>query len=107
LRGASWKRPSASDLQSRARSFIEQSRDKDWSAPVFWSCSGYVPKRYSGKVTLLWWTDEPYARRDPTMGWGRVAREVEIDYVPGCDRRLLDNLEGLGKQLQRQLGQFD
>ncbi|HYP28695.1 MAG TPA: amino acid adenylation domain-containing protein [Blastocatellia bacterium] len=44
----------------------------------------YVPQFYGGKVTLFWPGEaDPEPPGDPTMGWGRVAREVEVHAIPG------------------------
>lgn len=44
----------------------------------------YVPQRYPGRIALIASADRA-ARfpRDPTMGWGRVARKVRVLSVPG------------------------
>jgi thioesterase domain-containing protein len=53
---------------------------------------GFVPKRYHGNVTLLWprelALDNP---DDPTCGWGRVARQVNVRTVPGGHITCLTN----------------
>jgi hypothetical protein len=59
----------------------------------------YIPREYGGKVTLLW-PDEAASEpsNDPTMGWGRVAREVEVHSIAGkhltCITRHADSLAG-------------
>jgi hypothetical protein len=44
-----------------------------------------VPRRYSGRVTVLWPRDDPGApaRRDPSGGWRALAEDVEVRTVPG------------------------
>jgi thioesterase domain-containing protein len=89
--------------RAQAEAMIEACRQKDWSAPVFWACSGYVPGPYAGKVTLCWWTHEPRDGKDPTMGWGKVAREVEVRYIPGSRDVVLwgrPYLQAFGEHLQ-------
>lgn len=45
---------------------------------------GYMPGRYQGRVTLFWPSSQPTKYPDdPTMGWGKVAAEVEVHTVPG------------------------
>lgn len=63
---------------------------------------GFVPKRYHGSVTLLWPTelslDNP---DDATCGWGRVAREVTVQIVPGGHITCLtNNLSHLAKAVK-------
>jgi hypothetical protein len=38
---------------------------------------------YAGKVTLFWPKDEAFRTVPPTMGWGRVAQDVELHYISG------------------------
>ena len=47
----------------------------------------YRPEPYPGRVTLFRPVDAeapPGLEADPTLGWGAVAREVEIEAIP-CD----------------------
>lgn len=97
------RRRTTRSLRAQAGSLIEACRQKDRSAPVFWACSGYVPGPYAGKVTLCWWTDEPGDRKDPTMGWGTVAREVEVRPILGSQDGIVwgrPYLRAFAQQLQ-------
>jgi hypothetical protein len=54
-------------------------------------------------VTLCWWTDEPGDRKDPTMGWGTVAREVEVRPILGSQDGIVwgrPYLRAFAQQLQ-------
>jgi hypothetical protein len=45
---------------------------------------GFVPKRYDGRVTVLWPNElKLWDAADPTAGWSKVAAEVEVKTVPG------------------------
>jgi hypothetical protein len=43
----------------------------------------FHPKPYAGNVTLIWGTDQPTDRGDPTIGWDRLARSVRIVPMTG------------------------
>ena len=62
---------------------------RSFGSPYRTQLGGYVPGRYSGRVELFWASEEwarhpfaPYLRwyqlADPTLGWGRVAKALEI-----------------------------
>jgi amino acid adenylation domain-containing protein len=45
---------------------------------------GYVPKRFSGRLTLLWPSElAPDNPNEPCTGWGKVADEVDVRPIPG------------------------
>ncbi len=46
--------------------------------------TSYVPRQYSGRVTLFWPDESPFAPSDdPTWGWRVVAAETEVHAVKG------------------------
>jgi hypothetical protein len=46
---------------------------------------GYVPDVYKNRLTLFWPTEAPPEEvNDPTMGWHRVARRVEVRAIRGA-----------------------
>jgi thioesterase domain-containing protein len=46
--------------------------------------TSYVPRQYSGRVTLFWPDESPFvASDDPTWGWRDIAAEIEVHTVPG------------------------
>jgi surfactin family lipopeptide synthetase C len=46
--------------------------------------TGYVPRPYSGRVTLFWPDESPFdPSDDETWGWRDVAAEVNVHTVPG------------------------
>ena len=62
---------------------------------------GYVPEPYQGRIVLLR-TDsmQSVAPCDPTAGWGRVAKEVEVLSMPGThDACVTENLGILAEHL--------
>jgi len=62
--------------QSEPRNPVEQAHHS--------AVEAYVPKRYRGRVTLLWpHEDLGGGCKDPTQGWQRVARQIEVRTVPG------------------------
>jgi acyl carrier protein len=65
-----------------------------YNMPYYRQLGSYIPGRYSGRVVLFWPAEEPVRhpykpawRRaeatDPTLGWGRVASDLEIEILPG------------------------
>jgi len=56
----------------------------------------YVPTRYQGRLTLFWTADLNYTPWDPTAGWRKVAREVDVVPIVGdhgtCLTTHLDDL---------------
>jgi amino acid adenylation domain-containing protein len=67
------------------------------------SMAGYDPKPYTGRVMVLW-PDEESARyrRDPTLGWRRLAPQMKVELVPGHHTTCL-TLHG--RQLARRISQ--
>ena len=56
-----------------------QIEDQIWKAGL-----KYVPKPYSGKMTLFRATNQPLGIVfDPTLGWDGIPAELEIHEVPG------------------------
>jgi hypothetical protein len=50
----------------------------------FRALENYIPRPYSGRVVLFYPTEEyPANPKDPTMGWGKVAPNLEVQMVPG------------------------
>ncbi len=53
----------------------------------------YIPKRYSGKVTLFksvdGYRDIYRATKDPLMGWQRIARDLEMHLVEGNHNQIM------------------
>jgi amino acid adenylation domain-containing protein len=66
----------------------------------------YVPGRYGGRVTLFW-TDESHPLPwDRTLGWKKVAGEVEVVHIPGThDTCVSVNLDALAERMSACLGQ--
>jgi thioesterase domain-containing protein len=60
----------------------------------------YLPGRYGGGVTLFW-TDESHPLPwDRTLGWRKVAREVEVVPIPGThDSCVSVHLEALAERM--------
>ena len=62
----------------------------------------YVPRQYSGRVTLFWpneWLQE--ATNDPMVDWGKVAADVDIHIVPGGHLTcLIDHMDELALHLR-------
>lgn len=55
---------------------------------------GYVPYPYPGRITLILAAERSHPTDDPTLGWSRVASEVDLHVVPGdhdtCISKFLD-----------------
>lgn len=48
------------------------------------SCRAYIPRRFDGRVLILWPQEEPSPiGRDPGNGWREICREIEVQTVPG------------------------
>jgi hypothetical protein len=44
---------------------------------------GYIPKPYAGRILVLWPENERDLGNDATAGWGRVAPQLQFEFVPG------------------------
>jgi thioesterase domain-containing protein len=55
---------------------------QDWMAVFVWAVSGYLPRRYRGKMTYLFARENPDSRN---LWWGKVVEteHVEIHFIPG------------------------
>ena len=55
---------------------------QDWMAVFVWAVSGYLPRRYGGKMTYLFARENPDSRN---LWWGKVAEteNVEMHFIPG------------------------
>jgi len=55
---------------------------QDWMAVFIWAVSGYIPRRYPGKMTYLFARENPDSRN---LWWGKVAEagNVDIHFIPG------------------------
>ena len=60
----------------------------------------YGPSLYAGRITLM---RTGYKRRDPTLGWGRLATEVDVHVVAGDNATMLDepHVGALGAMISR------
>jgi thioesterase domain-containing protein len=78
--------------------------------PTFWAyrraVAAYEPGPYEGRVVLLWPSgDRREPARDATMGWGRVARDVQVVEIPGThDTSAASSLPALAAALRAALG---
>ncbi|MEW5928180.1 MAG: amino acid adenylation domain-containing protein [Gemmatimonadota bacterium] len=64
----------------------------------------YLPGRYGGRVTLFWTQESHALAGDPTMGWRKVARHVEVVAVPGThDSCVSVHLEDLAAGMSARL----
>ena len=73
-----------------------------WAA-AYWPAGDFVPRVYTGRVTLFRIRKQPYTRiRDVQLGWGaRASGGVEVHVVPGTHKTILR--EPHVKVLARQL----
>lgn len=46
-------------------------------------CRSYCPRFYPGRIVLLQPSEPPHRDPDPAQGWGAMAREVEVQPLPG------------------------
>jgi thioesterase domain-containing protein len=49
----------------------------------------YVPAPYPGRVTLFRACDAPANGGDPTLGWGALSAQVDVEDAPGNHLTLL------------------
>ncbi len=72
-----------------------------------WARAGYTPHQYPGRVALFWARDELVgAYSDPTMGWRKVAKQVELHVVPGAHLSCITTYASdLGTQLSTYLSE--
>ncbi|MGI8825922.1 MAG: non-ribosomal peptide synthetase [Chloroflexota bacterium] len=86
-------------LRAACAELVKASR-RDRLAAFDWAVTGYRPKPYAGRVTLLWGRDVPLRPGDPTMGWGRGARNVDLRLVPGSHSRLVEHVDELAREIR-------
>ncbi|MET0397390.1 MAG: amino acid adenylation domain-containing protein [Longimicrobiaceae bacterium] len=68
----------------------------------------YVPGRYGGRVTLFWSEGSRPLPEDPTLGWRKVAREVETVPIAGThDSCVSVHLEALARRMSAFLHRGD
>jgi amino acid adenylation domain-containing protein len=90
--------------QSAAASAIGQIEERHQASHDAYTRAmlSYVPRKYSGRVTLFWpseWAMENSS--DPTAGWRDVAAEVDVHIVPGGHLTcLIQHTAELAGQLQ-------
>jgi amino acid adenylation domain-containing protein len=52
-------------------------------ARYFTAVMAYVPRRFAGRLLVFWPEGEVPRRPDPRLGWGPLARDVDVVRVPG------------------------
>ena len=92
--------PSQNTKRKSAQSVGErQAINQDYARAMM----SYVPRQYAGRVTLFWpseWLEE--TANDPTVGWRKIAAEVDVHIVPGGHLTcLIDNMDELALHLRR------
>lgn len=106
-------RPDAQPLVSRepqiekaaATTVSQPIEDRTLSAHQIYeqAMMSYVPRKYSGPVTLFWpseWAAQTVP--DATVGWRKVAAEVDVHLVPGGHLTcLIHHMEDLARELKR------
>ena len=73
---------------------------QDWMAVFIWAVSGYIPRRYRGKMTYLFARENPDSRK---LWWGKVAEteNVDIHFIPGTHETCrTDHLHELAEHLR-------
>ncbi len=72
---------------------------------------GYVPKRFGGRLVLLWPQDEKLVPlHGPTQGWTEVCDDVRLVLVPGEHDSSIEresNLRVIGEQIGRALAELE
>ena len=67
----------------------------------------FVPKRFSGNVTVYRIQKQPYYRvRDEALGWGkRVEGRVDVEYIPGAHATILrdPNVQVMAQNLRERI----
>jgi len=64
---------------------------------------GYVPRPYAGRITVFRARDEKRLTDDPTLGWLRLAEDVDSHVIPGDHNGCIDleeNLSVVGELLK-------
>jgi acyl-CoA synthetase (AMP-forming)/AMP-acid ligase II/thioesterase domain-containing protein/acyl carrier protein len=80
------------------------------SEALYQAQAQYVPRPYPGRVVLLRARRQPlFYPPPPDMGWGRLARAVEVCEVPGTHGTILDepHVAGLARRLRAVLESAD
>lgn len=94
------ERPTLTARVRALRTKLIEGSLQDKMAAMEWAIAGYVPRRYPGKVTLLWGEDAPSNPIDPAMGWSSVAQDVDVRLVPGSHAAIVRDADGLAAILQ-------
>jgi hypothetical protein len=71
---------------------------------------GYVPKRFGGRIVLLWPQDEQTEPPGPTYGWTKMCDDVHLVLVPGDNATCVErhaNVGIIGKQIGRALAEIE
>ncbi len=61
----------------------EASLTSSLSEPYRYLEETFVPRNYSGRITLFWPTDDEESPQDAASRWSKVARDVELHVLPG------------------------
>lgn len=91
---------------------IQQSESEKAKGDAYMEAiGGYVPKRFGGRVILIWPQDEKNGPPEgPTCGWTEVCNDVRVVLVPGehdsCIEREL-NLRIIGEQMAAALAEIE
>jgi amino acid adenylation domain-containing protein len=102
----------ASAFVSARRQFPTDTRSEPVSVPGCRGAEyhavieGYVPGRYKGRIVFFRSTSmQSRAPADPTAGWGQVASDVEVHWLPGDHQTCLtEHVETLAEHLASCLG---
>ena len=74
----------AASIANRPETPAEDARRQKIADTYAKAMTSYVPRQYSGRVTLFWPDESPFGpSSDPTWGWRDVAAEIEVHTVPG------------------------
>jgi amino acid adenylation domain-containing protein len=74
----------AASIANRPETPTEDARRQKIADTYAKAMTSYVPRQYTGRVTLFWPDESPFVpSSDPTWGWRDVAAEIEVHTVPG------------------------
>jgi amino acid adenylation domain-containing protein len=81
---------SIENLAPEFNSISREARDERRYQEFLYAIDAYVPKRYGGKVRVIWGQDDIYgSSKDPFNGWREVSSAVDLHLVPG-DHQFLE-----------------
>jgi thioesterase domain-containing protein len=91
---------------AKPKSVFNRARTDAYCAAVY----SYVPKRFGGRIVLLWPEEEKNGPPPGTFGWTEVCDDIRFVQVPGGHDSCIErdsNLRAAGQEMGRALADFE